>query len=62
MRILYDRCDALSRRRETEIIYKERKNEMKEMMRAVMVAVVMYCLTIVCRYGTLLQKESDETL
>ena len=29
---------------------------------SLMVAVVMYCLTIVCRYGTLLQKESDETL
>ncbi len=29
---------------------------------SLMVAVVMYCLTIVCRYGVLLQKESDETL
>ena len=29
---------------------------------SLMVSVVMYCLTIVCRYGTLLQKESDETL
>ena len=29
---------------------------------SLMVAVVMYCLTIVTRYGGLLQKESDETL
>ena len=29
---------------------------------SLMVSVVMYCLTIVCRYGVLLQKESDETL
>ncbi len=29
---------------------------------SLMVAVVMYCLTIVSRYGALLQKESDETL
>lgn len=27
-----------------------------------LVSVVMYCVTIVCRYGMLLQKESDETL
>lgn len=27
-----------------------------------LVAVVMYCLTIVCRYGVLLQNESDHTL
>ena len=29
---------------------------------SLMVSVVLYCLTIVCRYGALLQKESDETL
>ena len=29
---------------------------------SLMVSVVMYCLTIVSRYGALLQKESDETL
>ena len=29
---------------------------------SLLVSVVMYCLTIVLRYGTLLQKESDETL
>lgn len=29
---------------------------------SLMVSVVMYCLTIICRYGALLQKESDETL
>lgn len=29
---------------------------------SLMVSVVMYCLTIVCRHGVLLQKESDETL
>ena len=29
---------------------------------SLLVSVVMYCLTIIVRYGTLLQKESDETL
>ena len=29
---------------------------------SVLVSVVMYCITIIVRYGTLLQKESDETL
>ena len=27
-----------------------------------LVSVVMYCLALICRYGALLQKESDETL
>lgn len=29
---------------------------------SLMISVVMYCLTIICRYGVLLQKESDQTL
>ena len=29
---------------------------------SILVSVVMYCITIIVRYGTLLQKESDETL
>ncbi len=29
---------------------------------SLLVSVVMYCLTIIVRYGTLLQRESDETL
>ncbi len=31
-------------------------------MGLLLVAVVTYCLTLMCRYGTLLQQESDETL
>lgn len=31
-------------------------------MGLLLVAVVLYCLTLMCRYGALLQKESDETL
>ena len=27
-----------------------------------LVSVVMYCLALMCRYGAILQKESDETL
>jgi hypothetical protein len=27
-----------------------------------LVSVVLYCLALVCRYGAVLQKESDETL
>ena len=28
----------------------------------ILISVVMYCLALMCRYGSLLQKESDETL